>query len=221
MTWQLHFLTARGQLRPWRGAVSEGVEAVRARVAALIEPPPLDFVIQAIDGRGLPERGHVGNSPAPGLIFLTLDPANACLSRNMGRSFERMVAHEVGHALRWDGPGYGRSLGEALVSEGLAGRFVRQLYADPPEPWEDAVSTAELAEGVRCARAEWDRRDYDHARWFFGKGDAPRWLGYTIGYRLVGAWLEARPESSALVASALPASEFRGALNRLGMARCG
>lgn len=218
MAWQLHFLTARGQLGPWRGAVSEAVEAVRRRVAAVVEPPPLDFVVQSIAGGGIPERGHMGSSPAPGLVFLTLDPANPCLARNMGRPFERMVAHEVNHAMRWDGPGYGRTLGEALVSEGLAGRFVRHLYADPPEPWEDAAGTAELARGAALARAGWDDRGYDHGRWFHGRGDLPRWLGYTLGYRIVGAWLEARPALGVVAATGLPASGFRGALDRLAPA---
>ena len=215
MAWQLHFLTARGQPGPWRGAVSEAVGAVRARVAALVEPPALDIVVQAIPGGGIPERGHQGASPAPGLVFVTLDPANPRLASQMGRPFERMLAHEVNHAMRWDGPGYGETLGEALVSEGLAGRFVRQLYADPPEPWEDAAGTGALAAGLREARAAWESRSYDHGRWFHGRADLPRWLGYTLGFRIVGAWLDARAGVTAFDATCLPAAEFRGALDRL------
>ena len=64
----------------------------------------------------------------PGLFGLTLDPDNpqfaTCISDG---TLRRQVAHEVHHCLRMAGPGYGRVLGEALVSEGLAGHFTRRL----------------------------------------------------------------------------------------------
>ncbi len=40
------------------------------------------------------------------------------------------------------GPGYGRTLGEVLVSEGLSGQFTRQLFANP-SPSNNAYSVAD------------------------------------------------------------------------------
>ncbi|MGI9503926.1 MAG: DUF2268 domain-containing putative Zn-dependent protease, partial [Geminicoccaceae bacterium] len=38
---------------------------------------------------------------------------------------------------------------------------------------------------------------YDHHAWFFGTGDLPCWLGYTLGWEIVGHYLrvheDARP----------------------------
>ena len=40
---------------------------------------------------------------------------------------------------------------------------------------------------------------YDHAAWFLGAGgQRPRWLGYTLGYELVGKWLEEAGEVNGL-----------------------
>lgn len=220
MTWQLHFLNARGQLDRWRAAVEEGVEKTRRRCARVVDLPPIDFVVRAGAAGTIPEIGHVGNTPAPGTIFLTLDPSNPALVTHMGGAFERMVAHEVHHALRWDGPGYGRTLGEALVSEGLAGQFVRQLFQNPPEPWERAVQPAALRAAAGEARELWDATDYGHARWFQGRGDLGRWAGYALGYRMVGLWLAERSDRSAANAAGEPAESFRPLLDRIATLGC-
>ena len=75
------------------------------------------------------------------------------------------------------GPGYDRTLGEALVSEGLAGHFVQRLFGNPPEPWEHAV----------------------------GVGEYPRWLGYTLGYAIVGKWLGSAREPDVATLVNVPA----------------
>jgi uncharacterized protein YjaZ len=33
----------------------------------------------------------------------------------------------------------------------------------------------------------------DHAGWFFGSGDIPRWAGYTLGFDIVSGYLRAHP----------------------------
>ena len=196
------------------------MEKVRRRARRVIELPPIDFVVRAEHGGAIPEIGHVGNSPAPGIVYLTLDPANPALVTHMGAAFERMVTHELHHALRWDGPGYGRSLGEALVSEGLAGHFVRQLHHNPPEPWERAGTVAELMEAAALAHDAWDATDFSHADWFAGRGAMRRWIGYALGYRLTGLWLAEGAGRSAGAAAAEPAASFRALLGRIATLGC-
>ncbi|MFD2813587.1 DUF2268 domain-containing putative Zn-dependent protease [Paracoccus aerius] len=57
-------------------------------------------------------------------------------------AFGRALVRQLAHLLRWNGPGYGRSLGEALVSEGLAGHFVLQVLGGQPDA-TDAVRPAQ------------------------------------------------------------------------------
>lgn len=70
------------------------------------------------------------------------------------------------------------------MSEGLAGRFAQELFGGPPEPWE-RLSNDEIRPHVKLAEKEWDRADYNHEGWFFGRGDLPRWLGYSLGFQLI------------------------------------
>ncbi len=79
-----------------------------------------------------------------------------------------------------------------MVSEGLAGRFVEHVLGTPPELWEKAVDFAELPKYLPDPDVLWSA-DYDHPEWFFGTKSLPRWLGYTMGYEVVGQWLRQRP----------------------------
>lgn len=208
--WTVHHLDARGGLGPHRAAVERALARVGERVAAVCEPPVLDAVVQAVPGGPvIPERGHGGFAPRPGVVFLTLDPDNPNLPASLDAALERVIAHEVHHALRWDRVGYGRTLGEALATEGLAGRFVGELYGSPPEPWERAVPRGELAHHARAAEADFEDVDYDHAEWFFGRGGRPPWVGYTLGWELVGAHLAAHPGARPSRLAGEPAAAFR------------
>lgn len=196
MDWQLHWLEASGDLGLWREQIAAEVAVTYDLVSRLIAPPRLDILVQR--GRMvIPEIGMVGQAYRPGLFGLTLDPDNpqfaTCICDG---TLRRQVAHEVHHCLRMAGPGYGRVLGEALVSEGLAGHFARRLFGNPPEPWECAV-TDDVLHAHRPDKETLSAKWYNHAEWFFGAGGRrPRWLGYTLGYRIVGDWLAATPDVS-------------------------
>lgn len=207
MSMELHFLDARGALKhhcDWlRGSLLE----THAKAAALMAIQPLDVIVQT-GSWVVPEKGHMGYAPRPGVIFVTVDPDNPALQANAEASLERMFAHELHHAARWDGPGYGSSLGEALVSEGLAGHFAQELYGQPLEPWE-LLPMDTVRAHVGSALQEWDKTDYDHEAWFFGTDGRPSWSGYALGFRLVERFLSQNPDSRASMLAEAEARDFR------------
>ena len=215
MTWVIHIANAQDQFDGLVGPIRDAIEGARLRCAAVLTSPPIDVIVQAWPGRVIPERGYVGYAPTGTMMQLTFDPANPNLAHCLGETLERTVAHEFHHVCRWQGPGYGRTLGEALVSEGLAGRFAAQLYGEAPEPWEDALTEAQARDLAALAEARWTMADYDHAAWFFGQGDHPRWAGYTLGYRLVGRTLAAHPGETPASLVAAPAAAFRSAMGEV------
>lgn len=196
MTWHLHWLEASGDLGPWRDAITAEVAVARRAIAGLMPLRPLDILVQRHAGGVIPETGTGGRAYHAGLFALTIDPANPNFERALtDGDIHRTVAHEAHHCLRMAGPGYGWTLGEALVSEGLAGRFVQRLFGSDPEPWECAVDDAALA-AHRPDAATLAARSHDHAAWFYGIGGRyPRWLGYTLGYRIAGDWVRANPDA--------------------------
>ena len=210
---KLHVLNANGaltRLRPW---LTRRLRGAHRRAAAALDLPPLDVVIRA-GTQVIPEKGHVGFAPAGGVIYITVDPSNSALLADHHASLQRMMAHELHHAARWAAMAPGRSLGAALVAEGLAGQFVQQLYGPPREPWE-ALDTEALAPHLAAARALWDSTDYDHPAWFFGTGALPRWLGYTLGFQLVARHLANHPDACAAGLVAAPDTAFRPLLDQI------
>ncbi|GGX42591.1 hypothetical protein GCM10007385_07900 [Tateyamaria omphalii] len=202
--WTTHIADARGRLKPWRGSIEAAIARTHQRVNDRVAIEQLDIVVQD-SARVIPERGHVGFAPNGWIVYLSFDPDAEAFESNLGAPLERTLAHEINHILRWRGPGYGATLGEALISEGLAGVFVRDLYASPPEPWEQAVDdTGDFADQVM---AGWDQA-YDHAEWFFGTGQYPVWAGYTLGYQIVAHHVDHATEDIVGLTTR-PASDFK------------
>lgn len=108
------------------------------------------------------------------------------------------LAHEMHHSRRITvGVGYGTTLGEAMVTEGLAEAFVDEAFPDAPvRPWGHSLKPDEHTRVWESLRANlWSPYgSTEHVRWFFGGVGVPRWTGYTVGYRLGAGYLEAHPD---------------------------
>ncbi len=188
--WTIDWPVYAPELSSWRLTIETEIEATRQTIARLVPPSRL-IVEVGLDPVGvIPELGMGGYCPGPQGFTICVAPRNPNFAPALKQgALRRQVAHEANHCLRNAGPGYGRTLGEALVSEGLAGHFVHRLYGTPPELWEcalaDDAALRHLPDDDTLAAS-----DYDHAAWFYGAGGRyPRWLGYTMGYVLVARWL--------------------------------
>jgi hypothetical protein len=125
------------------------------------------------------------------------------------------MAHELHHSARiLDGPGYGQTLLDSLVSEGGAEAFVRETYPDAPSiPWVRPLDPRTEARTWREARTVLRSLDGPsvHNRWFYGRDGVPRWAGYKLGYQIATAYLDLHPkESAADLARRSSAEIYRG-----------
>ena len=196
-------------IRPYEDRITATLDAVRSRIEKCSDLKLMNFKCKADRSRTLDIHGFGGGCYDPDLIKISFNPKNPNMVNHLGETLERVVAHEYHHALRWAGPGYGAKLGSALASEGLAGQFVKQLYNSKPEPWEAAFTEDELVPWRNRAYKEFDARNHGHANWFFGANGNPGWLGYTLGYKMVGRYLSDHPDQTALSLAATPYTEFR------------
>ncbi|MCL4069404.1 DUF2268 domain-containing protein [Pseudomonas sp. GX19020] len=202
----LHIINARHQLSGIADWLSERLDDAFAVSAKYLPLRDTDVILRA--GKAvIPEKGHLGYAPESGLIYVTVDPKNPAFRANSSQSLERMLAHELHHSSRWDGPGYGKTLGEALVSEGLAGHFAQEAYGGEREPWEQ-LSASTLRPYFLKAQEDWQRADYNHDEWFFGSQEFPAWVGYSLGYELVGHYLAAHGDARASNLAHADAADF-------------
>mgnify|MGYP001806321850 CR=1 FL=1 len=210
-SWTIHLVNARDQLGPHAELIRQACAEAESHMAAVAPPMALDIVVSG----GRPEGGSLlvsGHCYEPGVIGLRIDLSPTHAGENLRWELLKSLFHEAHHALRWEGPGYGSTLGGALVSEGLAQRFVHEMMDCPPEPFEVAVPVSTCEAYRPHALARFDDADYDHEGWFFGAAAIPNWLGYTLGKRMVDRFLAAHPQMTALRLAHADAAVFRQTL---------
>jgi uncharacterized protein YjaZ len=199
---RLHFLEASGSLAPWRNTM----RAQAKQIAQLVDRHTdravrrgiVDVLIQRSAAGAISEIGMGGASFKKSLVTIYVDPENENFRASLEKGeFAPTLAHELHHALRIGTCGYGTTLGESLVTEGLADAFSQELTGCDDPMWTQALGEAEWPEMLDRAEKELDSTTYDHAQWFYGTGALPRWAGYAIGYRLVQRYKQAVPGARA------------------------
>jgi uncharacterized protein YjaZ len=180
-----------------------------AKVARLL--PVGDVLVTVIPdaARTVERLGVGGHAAGPGDVRIAIDPALVA-QPSLRRNLAYTLAHELHHSVRWRRPGFGTTLFETMITEGLADHFCRELLRDDGAlpPWIDAFPRERTEEMLERARPEFDRADYDRGAWFFGTAALPRWTGYTLGFRIVEAYRSAHPGVAAAQLVAMPADVF-------------
>jgi hypothetical protein len=175
-------------------------DAEKATAGALGSPPTTITV--GVGGIPMiPEIGEGGfTDPSTGGVRIGIDPHSSIgLATTLHIWLPLGLSHELDHSARiLDGPGYGATLLDAMVSEGLADGFSRSVHSDAPEiPWDRAISRADERALWARARPLLYLSNYTLTRsWLFGSGDIPRWTAYTIGANLVAAYHARHPDVS-------------------------
>ncbi len=177
------------------------LEDVVEPVRSLLPLPETEVVVQVAPEHAVGKYGIGGfTDPKAGRVYISLDDGFRDLGASIEGLFDRLLAHELHHALRIiEGPGYGKTVGEEVITEGLADVFVTEAFPDEG-PLSVAVdlSGAELDEVFRVFRREVDRRygRSGHARWFYGSAELPPNAGYSLGFDLVKRYIDEKGRSA-------------------------
>lgn len=170
----------------------------RETVAAIQRVMPTDnLVIRVGNDPGLviPEIGVGGFNPNAEEVRIGINPRFSNFDQVLNQDLAFILAHEVHHAKQRRSVGYGASLLQAAVSEGLADHFAIEITGAAPPLWAVALTGEDLETWTTNAQATWNNPSYNHAEWFLGASPTiPRWVGYAIGFELVRAFLAEHPE---------------------------
>jgi len=151
--------------------------------------PDIEVIVEDKPEATIPETGMGGFAPDANRLFIRIDPEKESLRKNFEREFRSTLTHELHHCARWASVGYGTTLLEAMVSEGLADHFDIEVNGGDPKPWSVSVEGEELQE-LREKAEPFLNSEYDEAEWFFGAGELPKWTGYSLGFAIVGDYIE-------------------------------
>ncbi len=213
MSINIHILAASKEMRPYE----KRLRAVTLRAVKLVKKflplQDIDIVLSDYPEFVIPEIGIGGMTANAHTVFISLDPRHPKFKQAISRKLVGTLAHEFHHIIRWRKPGYGSTLFERLVTEGLAVIFEMEATGCKIPPWSNALTVKQKQ--VMLKRAKRIFHDpiesiYIHRAWFFGskKRAIPRWTGYTLGYDIVAAYLKTHPKAKASTLVGAPASLF-------------
>ena len=202
-------LSAAGSLVAHQAVIEEEVTRTLDAVQPLLGVTTLRISVIADPTMVIPEVGMGGFNPSADEVRLYADPSWPDLESVLRSELLLQLAHEIHHAMRRRAIGYGSTLLQAAVSEGLADHFSLEASGGTsPPPWALALTPAELATWIPEVEAR-ATGAYDHAAWFVGaSASIPRWTGYAVGFELVRAYMEKDPTRRASALVGEPATSF-------------
>lgn len=191
----LHIVDVGGRLGDYAEKVRRAFAPAIAAVSRHLPLSEIDIAVYASDSV-IPEVGMNAFAEHGNLIRLWLDPKHPALTNHFDLSFTALLAHELHHVIRERGPGYGRSLRDSLVSEGLACQFEREVVGHLP-PYGTEVPADEVT--ARLARIAPQLGGPFSPAWMFGSHELgiERSFGYRLGSTLVGQWLRSQAMTAA------------------------
>lgn len=206
---KLHFLNEGKRFGKYFEQVQITTYKALEQILKLISIKNLDIVIYATpyDYNIIPEIGIGGRTVNSNMIFVPIDPTYKNVKRTIEKELSDTLAHEINHAARMESIGFGESLLDGLISEGLADNFAFEMYSIS-HPWDKALTSEQLVNMLKKARQQFNKTNYDYYGWFFGSKDFPKWTGYTLGYQIVGNYLKTHPKEKASNIYKLKSNEF-------------
>ncbi|WP_253779210.1 DUF2268 domain-containing protein [Goodfellowiella coeruleoviolacea] len=207
----LDTLAEAGAWERVRDALNTALDVQLAATPGLVAPDITVLLMLGDPGDALfmgPSLGVTGNGGISGYILITLWP----FPENVAR-LEATVVHELNHNLRYSPGGVvwdpmTVTVGEHVVSEGLADAFARQLHGDElgytrigvPHLHDDAVF-AKVVTGLDVTGMQnftaWVHGDTHAERYGATPVGLPTGAGYAVGNRLVDAYLAATGQTAA------------------------
>ena len=204
----------------WDGAL---VDDMRGRAEAAVTAATTDLGLDGVDvvvcryaGLAIPGIGVGGYCPSAELVLISLDPADPGFvgddeeSPAWHRTLPSTIAHELHHAKRWSGPGYGPRLVDSLVSEGAATLYEIELSGITPPYARELDDPSGAWRQARPLLGDTDQ----HARWFFGSADLPRWTGYALGTAMARAYAS-HTGASARELATIPADDVAASVDAI------
>lgn len=210
MSVNIFVLTAGGRLEKYKDRITKAARESIKIIKKKIPIPNIDIVFYDNPENVIP---HLGIGAFTNNINLVLVPLNSSFKnfeKTISEEMLRILAHELHHCARMKAVGYGKTLFETMVSEGLADHFELQVTNKKPQAWDTILTAKQFSNMKKKAQKEFNNKKYNHAEWFLGSKSRkiPKWTGYTIGFNIVGKYLKKHPDRKPSQLFAAKAEEF-------------
>lgn len=169
-----------------------------AHINALLPGPSTAITIGYAGLQVIPQTGTNGyTNPGSGVITIGFEQTpQASFSTITQLWLARTLSHEIDHSVRvLAGPGFGITLLEQIITEGISSAFDMSAFPGTPNPWDRAITRSQECALWKQAQGQLGKAGlYDE--WMFGQPGIPHWTAFTIGYDIVTGYRQHHPDAS-------------------------
>lgn len=183
----IHILNASHLLDEQTTIIKNAFDNTCALINNLISLDDIDVVCINDPYQVIPETGMSGFTPNRNLVYLYVDA-----SRELdGSELLYTLSHEFSHAKRYDGPGYGETLFDSIIFEGIGVALEDEVSGVKGSFLSNYIKNQDNKALIDKVIDHFDDHDFNHFYWFIQESDElPRWTGYRIGYYIVSEYLK-------------------------------
>ena len=172
---ELHILNSSGTLDFHIELIEEAFKESLGLLPDGFITEGIDVIFQDLASWVVPELGIGGQTYSGHLVQISLDPKHDLQKIDLIKT----IVHELHHATRWQKVSFNKTLGELVVSEGLACLFEEELTGQTPIYVQGKISNYD----IDTVKSELNNNKYDQSKWFYGStAEIPLWFGYAYGY---------------------------------------
>lgn len=195
----LHILKADKGIKDISNEAVTILEKSVEEITKILPVEDVDIIFFSNPNWAIKEIGIGGYCPTKNTIQISVDTKFKNLKKSLIEELPKTLAHEFHHISRDRTVGYGTTLGEVLVTEGLADHFAIEVFGEKPNIWNTALSKKEISKFLEIAKSNFSNKNYDHYKWFFGskEKEMPNWTGYTIAFEIIKIYLKENPGTKA------------------------
>ena len=142
----------------------------------------LDFVI--------PKLGIGGSAIGKSCIEIKIDFSRKDLRKIIEVELPSTIYHELAHLVREDSVGYGKTLLDSFVSEGISCFVEKSILPNRKIPYIQKIKNEQKLWDK--AKKLLEKTKYNYSEWFFGSSKLPNWTGYRLGYLIVEGFTKSK-----------------------------
>lgn len=203
----LHIFDAKGDLGGHAEWVVPSVKDAYAYATRKLQVSKLEVLI-LVDTLLNDDEGVTFELTSDQGFLLRVNPKSTKLIANDLGLLECQVARGVYSAARAQRKGVDRTLGETVVTAGLCGHFLLELYGGKPDAIEMLPKDV-LAQYAPLLMRGWNTTDFPMESWFCGQGGFPKGIGNSLGFAFVAPLLGVHPKLAPSSVLAFEDSKFR------------
>lgn len=177
---------------PIRAELESWVVEVVGRVSRELDVSGVEIHVGGPGNRIVPGGFGVGGFATAEQVLFEVDPSAAIRPEGLRAWVEQVMAHELHHVarLRTDA-GREKTVAALVVLEGMADHYALAFGAGVTPTWSTALQGADLEHWTDRVLDEHPQPDYSVHAWMFGTTpEIPMWTGYSVGFEIVGRFLE-------------------------------